>query len=90
MNIKSFPRRTALRQLLTVAPLAALSAGSPERPNCSGPSTFVMRFDIEGSATDDSRVPDGLSDWQNLPATAETVARQFILSVRPHPPVQSG
>lgn len=54
-------------------------------PNCSGPSTFVMRFDVEGSAVDDSKVPDGLSDWQNLPTTAQTVTRQFILSRKTTP-----
>ncbi len=54
-------------------------------PNCSGPSTFVMRFDVEGSAPDNSKVPDGLSDWQNLPTTAQTVTRQFILTRKSTP-----
>lgn len=54
-------------------------------PNCSGPSSFVMRFDVEGDAADDSKVPDGLSDWQNLPTDAQTVTRQFFLSRKSTP-----
>jgi spore coat protein A, manganese oxidase len=54
-------------------------------PNCSGPATFVMRFDVGESAADDSKIPDGLSSWQNLPTTAQTVTRQFILTRKSTP-----
>jgi FtsP/CotA-like multicopper oxidase with cupredoxin domain len=49
-------------------------------PNCSGPTTFIMRFDVGDSAVDDSTVPDGLSSWQNLPTNAQTVTREFRLT----------
>jgi len=54
-------------------------------PNCSGPSTFVMRFDVDRDAPDESVVPPALAPWQNLPITAETVTREFKLTRKSTP-----
>ncbi|HMP82204.1 MAG TPA: multicopper oxidase family protein [Verrucomicrobiota bacterium] len=54
-------------------------------PKCTGPSTFVMRFDVEDDAEDNSTVPTGLSPWQNLPVTARTVTREFTLTRKTTP-----
>lgn len=47
--------------------------------NCTGSLSSVMRFDVERPATEDSALPDCLSSWEELPVTAQTVARQFLL-----------
>jgi spore coat protein A len=54
-------------------------------PDCSGPTSFVMRFDVGASAVDRSTIPDALSAWENLPISAETVTRQFLLTRKTTP-----
>lgn len=54
-------------------------------PNCSGPATFVMRFDVADDAEDASVIPAALAPWQNLPLTAQTPSREFVLTRKTTP-----
>jgi spore coat protein A len=49
-------------------------------PDCSGPLTSIMRFDVDLPGEDDSVVPNCLSAWEDLPVDASTVTRQFLLN----------
>lgn len=48
--------------------------------NCVGSLTGVMRFDVEVPNTEDTTLPDCLSSWEDLPVTAQTVTREFLLN----------
>lgn len=53
--------------------------------SCSGPTSDLLRFDVQRSANDDSVLPDCLSPWENLPIDADTVTRQFTLNNQSSP-----
>jgi spore coat protein A, manganese oxidase len=48
--------------------------------SCTDRTAELMRFDVDRLAVDDSVVPDCLTDWEDLPITAETPTRQFTLN----------
>jgi spore coat protein A len=47
---------------------------------CTNRTAIIVRFDVELPATGDAIVPECLSSWEDLPITAQTVTRQFVLN----------
>jgi FtsP/CotA-like multicopper oxidase with cupredoxin domain len=48
--------------------------------DCAPSLASVMRFDVELPATEEAALPDCLSSWDDLPVSAQTVTRQFLLN----------